>query len=53
MDSINESQWVNAVLTGGAIGEGHLMFYVFAKEGASGVVVKRNLDRTTHSNVAF
>ena len=53
MDSMNETQWVTAVLTGSAIGEWNSMFYVFAKEGASGVAVKRNLDHTIHSNVAL
>ena len=31
---------MTAVLTGGANGEGNSMFYVLAKESASGVVVK-------------
>ena len=44
---------MNVLLTGGANGEGNSMFYVLAKDGARGVVVKRNLDRTIHSNVAF
>ena len=52
-DSMNETQWVTTVLTGGASGEGNPIFYARAKEGASGVVVTRNLDCTIHSNVAF
>ena len=48
MYSMNETQWVTAVLTGGAIVKGNSMFYVFAKEGTSEVAVKRNLDHTIH-----
>ena len=44
---------MTVVLTDGANGEDNSMFYVFAKEGVSGVVVKRNFDSTIHSNVAF
>ena len=33
-DSMNETQWVTAVLIGGANGEGNSMFYVPAKESA-------------------
>ena len=52
-DSMNETQWETALLNGSANGEGNSMFYVLAKERASGVVVKRNLDCIIHSNVAF